>query len=186
MNLFAEHAKPLDETLMKRCQAHSSMTKESIGSQIVEGMPYSQCVSYVSISHVNLEKVFSSIFALLPNLQGANFYKSHLLSLEGVGQAKNLRTLVVDCNEISELPPELVNLKEKLWMLMINDNPIRELPDFVLQLSKLRYLSIGYTLITELPENIGQLKRLKQLDVTNTGIVRLPDSVSELKVWHQC
>lgn len=148
----------------------------------MEDMVYGQCVAYLTVAHVNLEKAFSSIFTLLPNLQGVQFHKNHLLSLEGVGQAKHLRTLVVGGNEISELPLELTDLKASLRKLVICDNPIAKLPDFILELKKLNHLDFGNTLISELPAEIGELTNLKHLEMKRTMVHKLPDSFHKLKV----
>ncbi|KAI5324795.1 hypothetical protein L3X38_033868 [Prunus dulcis] len=62
----------------------------------------------------------------------------------------------------------------------MEDVPVDILPDYVMYLFSLRYLSLRRTRIKELPESIGQLRNLQSLDIRETNIQALPRGISKL------
>ncbi|BBH05775.1 NB-ARC domain-containing disease resistance protein [Prunus dulcis] len=67
-----------------------------------------------------------------------------------------------------------------LRVLDMEDVPVDILPDYVMYLFSLRYLSLRRTRIKELPESIGQLRNLQSLDIRETNIQALPRGISKL------
>ena len=68
-----------------------------------------------------------------------------------------------------------------LRVLDLQDVPIDELPDEVVNLFNLKYLNLRGTLIKKLPNSIGRLLNLQTLDIRNTKIRALPRGIGNLQ-----
>ncbi|GMJ08206.1 RESISTANCE TO PSEUDOMONAS SYRINGAE 3, RESISTANCE TO P. SYRINGAE PV MACULICOLA 1 [Hibiscus trionum] len=66
-------------------------------------------------------------------------------------------------------------------VLDLEDTPINELPDELVNLFNLRYLNLTRTQVKELPKNIGKLYNLQTLDMVDTQIEELPAGIVKLK-----
>ncbi|KAE8695222.1 Detected protein of unknown function [Hibiscus syriacus] len=66
-------------------------------------------------------------------------------------------------------------------VLDLEDTPIHELPDELVNLFNLRYLNITGTQVKELPKNIGKLYNLQSLVMKRTKIKELPAGIVRLK-----
>lgn len=80
---------------------------------------------------------------------------------------------------IEALPKEIGNIS-KLTELIIDDNPIKHLPDEICQLKNLVILSFTNNNIAHIPDDIGTLKKLTALRACNNTIASLPKSFYEL------
>ncbi|KAL4352851.1 hypothetical protein GQ457_06G000970 [Hibiscus cannabinus] len=68
-----------------------------------------------------------------------------------------------------------------LRVLDLEDTPINELPDELVNLFNLRYLNLSRTLVKELPRSIGKLYNLQSLVMKETHIKELPAEILKLK-----
>ncbi|KAL4353843.1 hypothetical protein GQ457_06G000940 [Hibiscus cannabinus] len=66
-------------------------------------------------------------------------------------------------------------------VLDLEDIPINELPDELVNLFNLRYLNLSRTLVKELPRSIGKLYNLQSLVMKETQIKELPAGILKLK-----
>ncbi|KAK8561085.1 hypothetical protein V6N12_048161 [Hibiscus sabdariffa] len=66
-------------------------------------------------------------------------------------------------------------------VLDLEDTPISELPDELVNLFNLRYLNLTRTLVKELPRSIGKLYNLQFLVMKETQIKELPAGIVKLK-----
>ncbi|KAK9001653.1 hypothetical protein V6N11_083432 [Hibiscus sabdariffa] len=66
-------------------------------------------------------------------------------------------------------------------VLDLEDSPINELPDELVNLFNLRYLNISVTQVKVLPKNTGKLYNLQTLDMRETQIKDLPAGIVKLK-----
>lgn len=82
-------------------------------------------------------------------------------------------TLYLDMLGLSELPPEIGNLR-KLEALHLNGNNLRTLPAEIGNLTALRTLNLQGNSLIALPPEIGRLIRLKELELTHNRIADLP------------
>jgi len=71
-----------------------------------------------------------------------------------------------------------------LRILDLENVPIEELPEGLMYLFNLKYLSLSRTSIKKLPESIGQLCNLQTLDISGTGIETLPKEIAKLVNLH--
>ncbi|KAL4348177.1 hypothetical protein GQ457_17G000920 [Hibiscus cannabinus] len=66
-------------------------------------------------------------------------------------------------------------------MLDLEDTPINELPEELVNLFNLRYLNLTRTQVKELPKNTGKLYNLQFLELKKTQIKELPAGIVKLK-----
>ncbi|GMJ08204.1 RESISTANCE TO PSEUDOMONAS SYRINGAE 3, RESISTANCE TO P. SYRINGAE PV MACULICOLA 1 [Hibiscus trionum] len=66
-------------------------------------------------------------------------------------------------------------------VLDLEDTPINELPDELVNLFNLRYLNLSRTRVKELPKSIGKLYNLQSLVMKQTPIKELPAGIVKLK-----
>jgi len=114
--------------------------------------------NYVSLSYINLVNIPISF---------------------GIGALVNLKELILDGNQITEIPKEignLVNLKE----LCARDNRITEIPKEIGNLVNLEVLILFGNRITKIPKEIGNLVNLDILDLDNNQITEIPKEIGNL------
>lgn len=100
---------------------------------------------------------------------------------ECITRLSNLIHLIVDDNQIIELPESIGNLNQ-LQKLNFASNPLETLPERVIgQLIQLKSIDGSYNNLTTLPESIGSLSKLTTLNLENNQLTALPESLTQLK-----
>lgn len=97
-----------------------------------------------------------------------------------IGKALKLRILNVENNQLAELPSGLVNAVE-LEMAFLADNNLIRLPAEFSKCKKLKELNARGNKLTELPKNIGSWVSLQNLQLNNNELTELPNSIGQLK-----
>ena len=90
-----------------------------------------------------------------------------------------LRHLNLECNELYELPAEFKFLA--IEELVLNCNQFRLFPGPVLDLKRLKRLSINDNTIVSLPSGMGNFKCLEEFKASRNRIAILPDSIVEIE-----
>ena len=86
----------------------------------------------------------------------------------------SVKTLLVDHNEINELPPELS--LEKITVFDISHNRIENIKnEIIMKMKQLSKISLAFNDLKYLPEMIGKLHHLTQIDCKHNQILKLPD-----------
>ncbi|CAH1802336.1 unnamed protein product [Owenia fusiformis] len=127
----------------------------------------------------------------------------------GIGNLVNLRILMLDTNDVIELPREismLSNLEklslsnnllstlpiefeklQRLSSLHVANNQFETFPSVVLSLKSLEFLDLSDNRIIDVPNDIGSLKKLQTLLLFMNNIKALPNGFCKLKnlrtVW---
>ncbi len=101
-------------------------------------------------------------------------------------QQKNIKTLNLDSNIISEMDQDLFENLQKdqcnIENLSLCGNNLEKLPWVLFQyLNKLQNLDLCGSKIKEIPDTIWNLKNLKSLNLSCTEIEHIPDSFSNCK-----
>ena len=99
--------------------------------------------------------------------------------LAPVCKLRNLRTLSLEKNRLSEVPA-LIGTMLSLRRVSLHSNQIVELPPALCLLSGLESLDVHKNSIRALPNTIGNLKSLQKLEISENKIVELPISICEL------
>jgi hypothetical protein len=98
----------------------------------------------------------------------------------GLSLCSNLTSLKLAGSKITQLPPDLTELKNRLKELDISHLDIRALPEVVTRLTKLEILTADCLLLKSLPEAIGDLDNLIELSIAGSCLSRLPKSFGNL------
>ncbi|MEG0284009.1 MAG: MucBP domain-containing protein [Erysipelotrichales bacterium] len=115
----------------------------------------------------------------IDSLNVINLTKTGVKSLEGLEIFVNMGSLMLDYNELNEIPKEVFTFK-KLYYLGMNSNNITIIPEKITELSKLEHLSFNFNKINAIPEDIGKLDKLKYINFTNNNITSIPTSIGNL------
>ncbi|MEL6353662.1 MAG: COR domain-containing protein, partial [Cyanobacteria bacterium J06627_28] len=91
----------------------------------------------------------------------------------------NLTSLDLGNNQIKELP-EFIGQLTNLTSLYLRGIQIKELPEFIGQLTNLTSLDLSDNQLKELPEFIGQLTNLTSLDLSDNQLKELPEFIGQL------
>ena len=88
--------------------------------------------------------------------------------------------LNISDNSLSELSPEIGNLKNLTW-LNVSDNSIRYLPDEIGNLSQLKELDLSENKLMRLDPEFGQLSSLERLNLSSNWLKTLPPEFGMLE-----
>lgn len=116
------------------------------------------------------------------DLQGESQEWQKNTTINDILECSNLVSLNLSrCYKIKELPESIGKLK-KLREFVFDGGSLTKLPDSIIQLKMLEILDLGYQQLKSLPNEIGNLTNLKRLLLHwNPELKEIPESVSRLK-----
>ncbi|XP_077326183.1 volume-regulated anion channel subunit LRRC8D-like isoform X1 [Lithobates pipiens] len=129
----------------------------------------------LKLIHCKISKIPSALSGLT-SLQYIDMTSNLIQNVDELGTLQRLRsltTLRLCHNAISRLPPS-IELLRNLEELSISHNKLDNLPVFLFNMVKLRYLDVSYNLIRVIPPEVVHLTRLETLAVTANQISYLP------------
>lgn len=97
-----------------------------------------------------------------------------------VDLSRNVRTLDLTHNRLSELPVEIGGLVN-LQRLMAPENLLQRLPSTLGKLQSLKVLALDENRLTILPDELGLLVRLERLSVSVNSLTSLPSAIGSLR-----
>nr|CAH0102086.1 unnamed protein product [Daphnia galeata] len=106
---------------------------------------------------------------------GNSGLKQHLenSSKTGVFQLK-------DAN-LSELPPELLQIAQTLRTLDLSGNKIEQLPSKISSFNMLKHLTLNKNRLGIIPSELGQLTKLETLILSSNRLTSIPATLSKLR-----
>lgn len=110
-----------------------------------------------------------------------SFNKLKKIPGECIGEFTNLRHLILNNNQIKELPDEIGNLV-KLESLILNDNQLVSLPSTLINLTCLKKIDLSSNQLTEFPVLFANAKNLDTIDLSKNKIGNVPDEIDTLNV----
>uniref|UniRef100_A0A0E0BM98 Disease resistance protein RPM1 n=1 Tax=Oryza glumipatula TaxID=40148 RepID=A0A0E0BM98_9ORYZ len=96
-----------------------------------------------------------------------------------IANLRHLKTLAVTQTHITKLPPQIGKL-QSLEALDVRDTRLKELPKELVEMQKLKKLDLRQTQINDLPMQIRKLENLRTLDVRQTQLKELPKDLIRL------
>lgn len=97
-----------------------------------------------------------------------------------VWQLKNVKTLVLNGNQLTTVSPGIANLGNSLTRLYLTGNKLLSLPPEIKELSNLVELYLNHNQLTSLPNEIWHLKSLQILDLSQNPLGQLPPQIENL------
>ena len=134
------------------------------------------------LSHIPREVYFLTELEVLdmsPEREACLYYKLTGVS-PYIGQLINLRVLMLDTNEMIELPDEIC-LLSNLERLSLSNNHFAELPRNFGHLKNLTSLHLSNNEVKLFPSQICELEGLTFLDLCNNYISRLPPQIRNMR-----
>ncbi|XP_048134778.1 disease resistance protein RUN1-like [Rhodamnia argentea] len=104
------------------------------------------------------------------------------LSLSGsIGNLESLSDLALDGTELSELPNEIVLLKNLEKLYLRNCRKLEKLPEAIGRLERLQVMDLSDTVVDEIPPSVKDLRKLKVLKMPRTFIKTFPEGIRNLE-----
>ena len=97
----------------------------------------------------------------------------HTLAQLNAGELSGITRLDLSCG-LTEFPPQIFDLADTLEVLNLSGNALRELPDDLHRLTRLRVLFCSDNQFTELPACLGQCAALTMVGFKANRIVEVP------------
>lgn len=113
-----------------------------------------------------------------------NYNQVQSLSKRDIQKLKNLRSIHIGANGISELPNNLALLTQ-LETLNLGINQISEVPPSFGELKELEHLIFYKNEFTVIPEQVWKLKKLKEIDFYHNHISVIPEEIGNAKKLEQ-
>ncbi|XP_054543763.1 leucine-rich repeat-containing protein 63 isoform X3 [Talpa occidentalis] len=141
---------------------------------------------YKTVAATQDETVLSMINLALLTCQ---MYERNALSLKGffISNCPDLTPLAfqlvyidLSFNHISSFPTEVFCVKY-LQVLILRNNPIKEIPSAIEQLKYLRIFNIAFNFITTLPPGFFSLSHLEKVDLSYNSIDFIPNEIQKLR-----
>jgi internalin A len=134
----------------------------------------------LALYNMKLEQISKIVFEL-KNLNSLYLEVNLITEIPSeIGQLKNLTELGLVSNQLTELPAEITQLKN-LCQLGLGNNKLRKLPAKITQLKKLDCLGLGLNQFSRFPAEITQLKNLTGMSLNSNQLTKLPAEIGELK-----
>ena len=92
---------------------------------------------------------------------------------------RTLEQLVLDCNNIRDLPRQLFHC-EGLKSLSVADNDVHVIPPALSSLTSLTFLNVSKNVLTDIPDTIKQCKQLAILDASVNPLQKIPEGCTQL------
>ena len=142
-----------------------------------EGIP--ECIANLELliefaAHYNNFHHIPAAIAKLKNLSRLKLSYNKLDSLLGVEKLKRLKTLVVDCNQISTIHKELYQSLRKLEVLHCAGNHIQLILSDIRHMKHLTDIDLANNQLQTLPPEIFLLPCLENLNASGNQIIRVP------------
>ncbi|NVM29157.1 MAG: leucine-rich repeat domain-containing protein [Candidatus Helarchaeota archaeon] len=106
--------------------------------------------------------------------------------LEILENFTNLTKLLIGHNKITSLPSRRC-FPRSIRELSLCELEISEIPEWIGELTELRYLDLEYCPITTLPKSIGKLENLRRIDMQRCRLSSIPSDIGRCKelkeVW---
>ncbi|KAM7536081.1 hypothetical protein Aperf_G00000089732 [Anoplocephala perfoliata] len=104
------------------------------------------------------------------------------LPSEFVNLAKKLRVVDISYNNFEQIPLSLFPKESKITYLLMDNNPMLNIPPEIHNLRFLTHLSISNSpYLYELPEEIGCLVKLRALNLCSNSLLKLPPTLHALE-----
>ncbi|KQS39127.1 leucine-rich repeat-containing protein 40 isoform X2 [Drosophila erecta] len=84
-------------------------------------------------------------------------------------------------NQLSTLPNGLQHMKDLVTELVLSNNVIGYVPQFISQFTRISFLNLSNNLLNDLPTEFGVLNTLRELNIANNRFQFIPNCVYELQ-----
>ncbi|XP_070073869.1 leucine-rich repeat-containing protein 40 isoform X3 [Drosophila takahashii] len=84
-------------------------------------------------------------------------------------------------NQLSTLPNGLQHMKDLVTELVLSNNVIGYVPQFISQFTRISFLNLSNNLLNDLPKEFGVLNTLRELNIANNRFSFIPNCVYELQ-----
>lgn len=94
-------------------------------------------------------------------------------------EAQEARVSVVDLckNKLSEVPTGLQMLADYITELNLSGNQIKEVPDFVANFTKLKFLDLSCNMLSDLPKELNDMTNLRELVLFSNRFKKIPECI---------
>ena len=87
----------------------------------------------------------------------------------------DLKIVILYMNHLTKLPEKLLEFKETITLVYIQNNDFQEIPEILYQLDKLKHFNMHGNYLFNIPKRISDFKNLTRLYLGDNDITSLPD-----------
>ncbi len=204
LDLSKNELNKLPESLGKLTQLRSLKLSQNDLTALPESLGGLTQLHALEVSRNRLTQLPESL-GLLVSLKSLGLWDNALRNLpDSIGSLQSLRTLLIPINQITEFPESAAQLQslevldfghiDALKSAELGDipnsftanrvsagNPLKYVPEWVRELSKLASLGLDDCGLTSVPEWIAELTNLTTLELRNNELTTIPLSLSKLR-----
>ncbi|RXG51934.1 Leucine-rich repeat-containing protein 40 [Armadillidium vulgare] len=96
------------------------------------------------------------------------------------GRAAQVRTADLSQNRLTTIPPKLEVLSGHLCELVVSQNCLETLPQFLSKFHHLQFIDVRNNKLSSLPEGLELLKELREINISFNKFVIIPDVVYKI------
>ncbi|MBI3139143.1 MAG: hypothetical protein HYZ15_11200 [Sphingobacteriales bacterium] len=172
----------LEEALEKPAVVYNlSLSDRDIYNKDFSGIKSMLNLRYLALDDAELEQLPTGLFDQLTELRTLSMVRNKFTKLpEHIRKLKKLEYLVMYDNEIDSIPDWIGEMKN-LETLILPRNKLVFISAAVGKLKKLKDLSVGDNQIKNLPDEIGDLTSLEILELNENKLAGISESVTRLK-----
>jgi leucine-rich repeat protein SHOC2 len=171
----------LDEALNNPTEVYNlALTGSDLYHRDFSGIKNMVHLHFLSLNDAGLEQLPDDLFDRLTELRTLSMSGNKFTRLpEQIRKLKKLEYLVMYDNELDSIPDWIGEL-ELLDNLILPRNKIRYLSPAIGNLKRLNYLSMGGNELPSIPDEIGLLSVLEYLDFGSNKLTAVPSSIVNL------
>ena len=141
-------------------------------------------VTVIDLRYCGLTSLPGAALAALDHLEVLEVRGNNITVLpEAIGNLTALQRIMLEMNDVSELPPQICSLKH-LTNLYVAYNQLTALPPCIGSITTLRDIWLRGNNISTLPDSFCELSMLDSLYIMRAGLTRLPDCFGDVgKSW---
>ncbi|KAJ8309184.1 hypothetical protein KUTeg_014058 [Tegillarca granosa] len=148
-------------------------------SNIKQHIETAQKTGACQLCKLGLKEFPEDLHKLTKNLRTLDLSENKLTELPPViGSFSLLKNVGISHNKLERLPEELGNLK-KLESLSLESNSITALPASFVNLAALRTLNLSSNKLTVFPKQLIKLRQLDAVDLSKNKITIIPDDIQD-------
>ena len=97
-------------------------------------------------------------------------------------KCQDLEKAILLMNKLEKLPPQLLEFKDSITLICIQNNRFKEIPEMLYKFKKMEHLNMHGNLLPSIPERFKEFIHLSRIHLGENDLDHLPDVFENLKL----